>query len=491
MTKQSQYFQFGKQVGYIVIANVIILVIGIIQFPVLTKGLGPSLYGALSLVTVTVSLVTPFAQLGFTAGIVRFLSPEKNEGVIREDFYSSCILVLLFSLFLSFGVWVFSNKLAVEVLHDIELARYLRLGPVVILNTALSGIALAYFRMRQQIGLFTFFNLVGNVIRVFFVLGVLLLGYSLGEVIWAIIVSGFVENFTAFSLIFHSLKIKLPKFINMKKYLKWGLPLIPSTILVWILSASDRYMVGYFLGTTATGIYSAGYNIGQYACFAIDPINTVLFPVISKTYDKGKIKETISHLEYSLKYLIMIVIPSAFGLSILANPLILTLSTKEFINGTEIVPWIAFSAVFQVFYRVAFHIVTLEGKTINALWLLGVPSITNIILNLITIPVIGTSGAAISTTISYGLLGALTVILTRRYLKFSLNIGFLVKSIAASAVMTGCIWLLHPQTIPLIIVAIIGGIIVYFSVLILIRGFSRNEVNFFVEFIRDILKKLT
>lgn len=38
--------------------------------------------------------------------------------------------------------------------------------------------------------------------------------------------------------------------------LAYSVPLIPNGIMWWVVNASDRYIIGYFLGYEATGIYS-------------------------------------------------------------------------------------------------------------------------------------------------------------------------------------------------------------------------------------------
>lgn len=43
--------------------------------------------------------------------------------------------------------------------------------------------------------------------------------------------------------------------------LRYCIPLIPAAIFWWIMGVSDRYMVNWFLGSDANGIYSVAYKI--------------------------------------------------------------------------------------------------------------------------------------------------------------------------------------------------------------------------------------
>jgi RsiW-degrading membrane proteinase PrsW (M82 family) len=82
------------------------------------------------------------------------------------------------------------------------------------------------------------------------------------------------------------------------------------------------------------------------------------------------------------------------------------------------------------------------------------------------------------------------VLVTRRYLKFDLSLPFIGKSVAASVVMALCVWLMRPETIAWVIISIILGALIYFAALMLMRGFSKGEINFFINLVKDNLRKI-
>ena len=75
----NSYKKYAKNVGLVTIANIISTLKGFILLPILTKTLGAELYGTWALISVTISLLTPFCTLRLDHVIVRFLSPEKDE----------------------------------------------------------------------------------------------------------------------------------------------------------------------------------------------------------------------------------------------------------------------------------------------------------------------------------------------------------------------------------------------------------------------------
>lgn len=473
-----EYATFGKQVGYVIGSNIVGFLLGFVQIPILTKGLGATLYGTWSLINVTVALIVPFALISLNIAIVRFLAAEKDEERIREDFFSICCVVFISATFFSFILYSLSDLLAIWIIKDSQSCSYIKLASILILLSSMEALFLSFFRMRRKIGIYTILNLGSSVFQVVLCILFILLGYKLRGVILAVIINGALFNVIAFSIILRETKLQFPKFSRIKSFLSWGIPLAPNTAILWIIHSSDRYMVSYFLGVTDVGIYSAAYTIGSYTSFVLAPLGIVLYPSIAKHYDEGNLNEAKKYLKYSSKYLMMIVIPSAFGLSILAKPLLQELTLPQFVAGSVVVPFVAFGAVLFCFYQICVYIIHLVGKTEITLRLLGISSGLNIVLNVLLIPRVGILGAALATLISYGVLGILTLLVTRRYLKFDLSVPFLLKSILASGIMAVCIRLLNPQSISLILVSIMGGAIVYFAVLFLVGGFSLRELKF-------------
>lgn len=77
----------------------------------------------------------------------------------------------------------------------------------------------------------------------------------------------------ACSVVFYFVTAKLYRYINFNKLkdnsitsqmLKYCVPLIPTIILWWIINVSDRYMVTYFISSSANGLYTAASKIPNF-----------------------------------------------------------------------------------------------------------------------------------------------------------------------------------------------------------------------------------
>jgi O-antigen/teichoic acid export membrane protein len=490
MKKADAYSILGKQVGYVIATNIITILIGIIQMPILTKALGASLYGIWSLISLTIALITPFAVLSFSLSIVRFLAAEKDNDKIREDFFSSCTLVFISGTFLSLLLFVFADFLAASIFKDSNSAIFIRLSSILVLLNSIFSVLLAFFRRGSKIGMYNFLGLGLIVLQMGLIVLFLSLGYGLAGVILSSIISTISLIAIASLIILKQISFRRPRFTNMKKYLKWGIPLTPNSAIDWIIRSSDRYIVDYFLGITATGIYSAAYNIGTYASFALMPVSIVLYPMVSKAYDEKNLVECRNLFKYSIKYLMMISIPAATGLSTLSMSLLRILTAPEFMPGSPIVALVAFGAVFSCFSQIGSYVIHLVGKTHMTVRFLATAAVTNIGLNILLVPRIGIFGSGLASLFAYVILSFLILNFTRNYIKYDLNLIFILKCLASSGVMALIIWFINPESLPKVIVSIIIGILVYFMVLILIRGLSKSELLFFVSFAKNITREI-
>ena len=181
----------------------------------------------------------------------------------------------------------------------------------------------------------------------------------------------------------------------------------------------------------------------------------------------------------------MLAIPSTFGLSLLAKPLLQSLTTLEFVpTGSLVVPVIAVSYLLFGVYTVFSQVFTLVKKTriIGILW--GGVALLNLALNIIFVPKFGVLAAAVTTLVCYIIVAGMTIFLSTRHLKFSVGLVFIFKSIAASLVMALIVWRLSPTGMVNILWVTAVGTAVYFVILFLMKGFSLNEIRFFRQLIR-------
>jgi len=479
-TTLNEHKLFTQRIGLIGITNLLVSLSGILLLPILTKNIPIEEYGIWILIGVTIGLIPAVVMLGLPYTMVRFLAAAKKREEIQEGFYSIAFIVLFTSAIASLLLFLFSKPLAASLFdNNLTIARILSL---IVFIECLNGLIITFFRTFQQIKRFSIFSFIRTWLNVALVAYFVLSGYGiLGAVIGLLISSFFVFLIMA-SLIISEIGIKIPKFTHIREYLAFGLPTVPGNLSSWAVNSSDRYVIGIFLGTAFVGYYSPGYTLGNMIYMFIAPLSFMLPAVLSKYYDENNMNEVKTVLRYSLKYFLALAIPSVFGLSLLSKPLLTILSTPEIASqGYLITPFVAVSGLLFGASAVIVQIIVLEKKTkiLGTIWIIA--AILNLGLNIIIVPCIGISGAAITTLFAFAVALILISFYSFKYFKFDIDFRFILKSIFASIVMSLVIIKWNPigALNVLIVIGVCTG--VYAAILLLLKGVKKEEIMFFKE----------
>jgi O-antigen/teichoic acid export membrane protein len=182
--------------------------------------------------------------------------------------------------------------------------------------------------------------------------------------------------------------------------LKFGIIMIPGTISMLILQASDRYMLTYLSAKTMydVGIYSAGYRIGMIMHFVVTLISLVYLPYAMKIARQPQAQELNKNM---FKY--YIIIGSLFGALIIlySQEIFRFIIDSNYLESYKIV----FAGVISSFLHGIFNIICInfyirkKAGNITLAVLLG--SLLNIALNFILIPRFGIFGAGIASIVAY------------------------------------------------------------------------------------------
>ena len=475
---KSSYQKTARDTVIIGVTTLLTFLIGLLLLPLLTKTLGAHDYGIWSQVHVTVGLLLPFVYLGLIIAMIRFLAAEKNKEAIQEGFYSVLLVVFLISLVISLAVIAFAYPLAINFFDGN--VQVVRVTAAIILLSSLNPVYMSLIRTFQQIKKYSIFIIAENCGRVGLIAYLVLNGYGILSVVLSLLAVQVAILLALFFSIKSQIGIKRPNFSKIKEYLSFGLPLVPRSLSFWLVRLSDRYVIGFFLGLTSVGIYSAAYTLGYLPYGVVSVLSFVLLQTLSKLYDEDRMDEVKTHLSYSLKYLLAIVIPFVFGAAILAEPVLRMFSTPEIASqGHLVTPLVALGTVFLSINIIISYILILTKKTkIMALIWIGA-AVLNIGLNILVVPHMGILGAAITTLIAFSLaMGAISYYSFKEF-KFSIDWHFIIKSLIASAVMSLAVWLMAPQGYLYTILTVVAGVIIYGAVLMLLRGFSKEEIRFF------------
>ena len=469
---------FTQRIGLIGITNLLVGLSGILLLPILTKNIPIEEYGIWIQISVTIGLIPLLVSLGLPYTMVRFLAAAKKREEIQEGFYSIAFIVLFTSAIASGLLFLFSKPIAASLFDkNLTIARILSL---IVFIECLNGLLFNFFRTFQQIKRYSIFLFIQTWLNVALVAYFVLSGYGIFGAVIGLLISTFFVFLIMASLIIAEIGIKIPKFTHIREYLAFGLPTVPGNLSSWVVNSSDRYVIGIFLSTAFVGYYSPGYTLGSIITMFTAPLSFMLPAVLSKYYDENNMNEVKTVLRYSLKYFLLLAIPSAFGLSLLSKPLLTILSTPEIASqGYLITPFVAASALLLGAYAVILQVIMLEKKTkiTGAIWIIA--AILNLGLNIVVVPFIGILGAAITTLLAFALAFILTSYYSFKYFTFDIDFRFILKSVFASIVMSLVIIKWSPVGLLNVLIVIGVCAVVYIATLLFLKGIKKEEIKFF------------
>lgn len=477
MTRPSGYRKYAQDVVIVGVTQCLVAASGIILLLLITKVLGAADYGIWSQVQVTVSLAVSFVGLGLPYAITRFLAAKTQTDDIQDEFYSVLCVVSLATFLVALAMLGGAGFLAQAFFEGATWV--VRVTALIVMTYSLDWLLLSYFRAFRQMKTYCIFTIADRYVQIGVIICLVLSGHGVLSAVIALLAVRTVLLAALFLTIRSQIGIKRPHFSRIKEYLAFGLMTIPGNVSYWVIDSSDRYVIGYILGTASVGVYSASYNLGHIPFLAAGVLGFVLTPTLSKLYDEGNLTELRTHLSYTLKYVLALVIPFVFGAAVLAEPLLELFSTAQIARqGYFVVPLVAASSLLWCVYSVMVQVLVVAKRIRIAGIAWAGSALVNLVLNIVAIPHIGILGAAITTIIAYLLGTAVVAFYAYRELSFGIEWRFIGKSLLASAAMAAVLWALYPSTPwhSLLVVAV--GVLVYSAGLLVLRGFKRQEFTF-------------
>jgi len=474
----NEYKAFVQRVGLVGITNILISLSGLIFIPIITKNFSVADFGIWAQVNVTIALLPNLAILGLPYTMVRFLSNESDKWKIKDSFYSMMSVVTATSAIISLILVILKDPIAnalfggnINVLYIVAMISFFASLNLMLIN---------FFRTFQQIKRYSLFLVLQSYIGVALSSYLALTGHNIETVVLGYSI-GYLAVFLIMGLIIVGyLGLSIPKFKNLKEELAFAIPIMPGNISSWVVDSSDKYVIGIFLSSAAVGFYSPSYALGSILLMFLSPFALLLPAVLPKYFEEGNLEKVNTFLKYSMKYFLIITVPAAVGLSILSKSILMIITTPEIaINGYLITPFVCLGAIFMGMYGITNNILILEKKTkiLGKIWVLV--GVLNLVFNMITVPFMGIIGAAIVTLFCYFIAFAITV----HYSKKSLELPFEYKSIAkiiiSSAIMGIIVGIINPNGIMNVLLVVVVGIAIYFSILFAIKGINKEEFGFF------------
>lgn len=241
-----------------------------------------SLFSITTLFSLPVSSVIPtiifFSATYFAAN---------NLSMVKGLYIKITKMFFLLGLFIFMGA-IFYNGILAAFFH-ISHANLLILGGFIIFLSFLGSANYPLLQAQLAFGKVTFLNILSSFLK--FSLGalVVIFGFSVGGVMWALIISTVIPYIISFAYLrFLFVKnTKIPH-ISLKTTFFYGTPAALATFGLVSLTTVDIVLVKHFFSPREAGIYAMLSLVGKVIYYFSAPISSVMFPLITQKHTKGE-----------------------------------------------------------------------------------------------------------------------------------------------------------------------------------------------------------
>jgi O-antigen/teichoic acid export membrane protein len=375
--------------------------IAVLLLPVYTRYLSPADYGLIETLIALTAVLTVLLAAGVKSAFFRFYFDHKDEAgkrrVIRTSFW--------FTMAMGTGGLVACFALAgpiSELLFDTsdhaDLVRAAAVGLWAHINYEQMT---SLFRVEQR----SVAYLIATLINLALTVGAtILLVVVLEKGPIGVIVGNFIGTLVVYVLLLAYRREQLgfewdgPLFREMNRF---GMPLVPSGLFLWVLNFSDRFFLVKLSGAREVGLYSVGVRFASTIILLLAAFRTA-WPAFAYSIEDDR--EAARTYAFVLTYLVAITSWISLALGVLAPWLVQLLTTESFYDAERVVAPLSFAAVAFGGYMVVVVGIARVRKTRSNWIITGVAAALNVALNLLLIPEFGMMGAAAATVGAYATL---------------------------------------------------------------------------------------
>jgi O-antigen/teichoic acid export membrane protein len=411
--------------------------IAFFTLPIYTRIFTPEEFGTIEMFAIIGGMLSIIMTMGLDSAQSYYFMEAKNKGTHDTKTITTSIVQLriilgigvisIVSIFSPFLLdFAFNTSLPVKYLIIVSLSTFFAnlvsqsLEIFRLIYKPWKYITLSFIQTFLNIGFILYFTYIQN-------MGIE--GYLLGGMIGMFI--SMVMGWVATRNYRYWIKIEIGLW---RDFLKFGLPLLPAGLMIWIMSASDRWFVMNMLGAAEVGIYAVAAKFAMLLMLFIEVFRKAWWPIAMDMLYKEEGAEFFRVA--SLWYVVFGTI-GAMILTVISPYLVGYLTTEEYKDSWRLVGILCWGSIFYGFYLLSGLGIFYSKKTHLTIYTYGGGAALNIVLNYSLIPTLELFGAAFSTILSLLFANIASMIVSNRYYKIDWHWGYMSIS-----VITGMVFIL-------------------------------------------------
>lgn len=390
--------KYVQNVSMFTIGPIVAAFIGFINVPLITRFISPEEYGKTGMFLLAQGVISMLVYLGLDQAYVREYNSYKNN---KSHLMTNTIIIpVAFSLLLSLIAILFSKTISIWLFDTNQETVAVTMLAVMIPFMVIYNFNMLSVRMQEKGLSYSFLVILIKVISLILTI-ILFFIYerSFRSVVYAIAIAEIICGIVSILALRRDLSFSPGTFDSelIVRMLKYGIPLIPAVILVWIMSSADKIMLRTMYTYAELGLYEAAFKIVNVlgiiqSCFTI-----VWTPIAFRWYE-----EKVSNKRYKLVSDSVCFAMTLFCFLILImKDIVGIILGADFVSAMHIFPFLLLHPIMYTISETTVLGISFKRKTSYNILITAVSGGFNIIANYLLIPIMGGRGAAIATGLSY------------------------------------------------------------------------------------------
>lgn len=406
--------------------NILNRFLGFLLLPVYTHYFTPEQFGVFSLIYALWFFTVVFYLYGMETAFQKFFLEATEIEKKKSIFSSSVLLITTTSSVLSLIIYVSSNSIAQLLTGNSGNGYLIKLLAILLIIDSLSRFPMIVLNANEQSKKYTIINISTVIVNIFFnILFIIFYHWGIESIFYAYIISYSYQLIVSSIFSFKYFSFFFDKH-QAKKLTSFGFSFLFYGLFLISLDLIDRFFLGSFKGEGAVGIYSACYRIGVAMNLITSGFRTAWIPFFLKLKGEKDNKEIFSRV---FSYFTYGAVLTFLVISLFASDIVririgdFTFLDEKYWGGMPIVPFILLSYFFFGLYTNLNIASFYENKIKYLIISAFVGCASNIIFNLVLIPIYSIKGAAIATLLSYFLMFIVLYVYSQRvyFIKYEWN----------------------------------------------------------------------
>jgi len=392
---------YKKNIASNILTQIINIVLGFLTSIIVVRSLGPDGQGYIAYFILIFGLIADYGDLGINSATTYF---QKKSAYSQEEVYNVNISFLLIICSIISGVVIVLKNLNL-ILNNYSF--YIILcGLIFVVFRIITSCVQNLYLGNEKIVDINRYLIINNFIKFVLITVFSLTGLLSVKVYFLVITLGTALNAV---LLLKNIKLKYKFKINLsllKKEFKYGIIIYFAILFSFLNYRVDQFLIERKLGTSELGVYSVGVLLAELLLLIPVSVNTALAGRLYNMDVRSKEMSFITSLTAKYTFYISLLI-AVVGYCM--TPLIPVIYGSDFLRASEVFIILLGGIVFASIGKSSAPYFVVKGKPTIYLVITSIALLSNIILNLVLIPLYGINGAAVASLFSYFLYGMLHI----------------------------------------------------------------------------------